>query len=1014
MLEERCPLVLAIVTRTLKSFNDYKHQTSEVLAPVSAIISDLRSSFVPELHNFVGSFLPTTQDELISSPLVEWIDTLKDFVVPVYSTLSLADNRQVLNHHRNSKSLEVLWKEAIAHGLRARRTVEALIELSFSLIDGFHNIDLVHPSWRKCFSNLQEKYTYLWFVGWATPFMKHATASFFNRMMLQSETIDKPKFCLEYFKHSGVFLTGIGYQWQCFLLKQERTPGFLKLASSILHYKRGAPCVHPSELLNSTKDWYKQLSRPNPNKHVITSDSLSFQDLERNVITDLARWQELSVSQKRLQLQMQVIRTTREIFQGKRFQEQFPRIPSQKSHFGSSRKDGGAFTTLNPVLSGVYSENRIDVNTTKVDGKVMKTVNLAYVGTKVFPGSSIFIPQCHSHCPKVRREVTAIVMNNYADQSSFEMIEEYTEDNLTFGYRKLKSDYIKHLLGEELTDFTVNCGTFNYSKIFRNEITPVALSEPLKVRLISRGPVGLYYLGSQVQKFMHSILRNHFTFRAIGRPLFPEDIDQLGLCDESQIYLSGDYKAATDLISSTLSLCACEEIIRCSALPDVYSEVLKRGLCGATMKFNDKSLEGFILQERLSDLGSECRDSKGNFIQQSGQLMGSPLSFPILCLINAAMNRYYYELVENFSRTNKGLGGLLTYRLEDVPMMINGDDVLLKCRKGYYNTWKDLVKTGGLVPSIGKNYQSNAFVIINSTLYDQVGPNCLGESNFQQRDYINLGLLFPNRDGFTKLNPDEGWSLDPGVTDLGSISKDLCKGHREIQDRLMSFYIGSPYVRSLLSTVPASVSYYVSKSLGGLGLKNTRCGLLSDQQLKFYSYVADKDNYLAPCVPEVLISNDVPETIWKQVRGEVIGEEWRLSNDEKFSSPPARLIWEAYQSSDTERITRKNQIKGSNEEDSLQFIDGQSIKKGYAAHLVAPSSLEIWGSPCRAWPEHNLSDFPWSKESLTIYDPVDSWTPCGYELDYQQPLTDTVSVHKGDITNQVEALRALSASAELD
>merc|ERR1712156_39191 len=51
------------------------------------------------------------------------------------------------------------------------------------------------------------------------------------------------------------------------------------------------------------------------------------------------------------------------------------------------------------------------------------------------------------------------------------------------------------------------------------------------------------------------------------------------------------------------------------------------------------------------------------FDQVWGQVMGSPISFPLLCLVNGAMNRLVQEIDQDRPMF-----------LEDCPMKINGDD----------------------------------------------------------------------------------------------------------------------------------------------------------------------------------------------------------------------------------------------------------------------------------------------------------------------------------------------------
>jgi hypothetical protein len=103
-------------------------------------------------------------------------------------------------------------------------------------------------------------------------------------------------------------------------------------------------------------------------------------------------------------------------------------------------------------------------------------------------------------------------------------------------------------------------------------------------------------------------------------------------------------------------------------------------------------------------------DEKGEveetFLQKRGQLMGSPISFPILCIYNAALSRYAMEL-----RAGRQLD------LDEMPMLVNGDDLLLQTDEVGFRYWKEVTRFGGLRCSIGKTYLSPNIMTLNSELW---------------------------------------------------------------------------------------------------------------------------------------------------------------------------------------------------------------------------------------------------------------------------------------------------------
>ncbi len=75
-----------------------------------------------------------------------------------------------------------------------------------------------------------------------------------------------------------------------------------------------------------------------------------------------------------------------------------------------------------------------------------------------------------------------------------------------------------------------------------------------------------------------------------------------------------------------------------------------------------------------------------------GQMMGSYLSFPLLCLQNF--------LGFDFSRERAGLGKL--------PVLINGDDILFQCPKSFAPEWMSVVKDLGLEVEVTKTSVSDS------------------------------------------------------------------------------------------------------------------------------------------------------------------------------------------------------------------------------------------------------------------------------------------------------------------
>jgi hypothetical protein len=153
-----------------------------------------------------------------------------------------------------------------------------------------------------------------------------------------------------------------------------------------------------------------------------------------------------------------------------------------------------------------------------------------------------------------------------------------------------------------------------------------AICEPLKVRLITKGDAFSYWISKFYQKSLWSHLQKFPQFTPTGRPLCKTDLIDL-LYREKRLglifpnWVSGDYSAATDGISINFTKHAFEASIKAtkkSRVPgytDSLFDVLRRVIYEQEVNYPTKS-------------------GIPSVRQRNGQLMGSTLSFPLLCLIN--------------------------------------------------------------------------------------------------------------------------------------------------------------------------------------------------------------------------------------------------------------------------------------------------------------------------------------------------------------------------------------------
>jgi len=250
--------------------------------------------------------------------------------------------------------------------------------------------------------------------------------------------------------------------------------------------------------------------------------------------------------------------------------------------------------------------------------------------------------------------------------------------------------------------------------------------EPLKCRLITKGSGLEYWAASSMQKAMWHQLQEHRCFRLTGRPMDQSDLvdvdymtRKLGV--EFPQWVSGDYSAATDGLSQQINTLCLEEAIKGAALDPSEAELARAVLGNHEITYP---------LEYMNEL------PKGRTIMQTnGQLMGSVLSFPVLCAINIA--GYWLALEEYLGKK---------VELQDLPVLVNGDDICFKANDEFYAIWQRWTRLAGFTLSAGKNYISPHFVTINSEGYVLRKSCRRGFPDFKKVSFLNTGLLYADRE----------------------------------------------------------------------------------------------------------------------------------------------------------------------------------------------------------------------------------------------------------------------------
>jgi hypothetical protein len=307
-----------------------------------------------------------------------------------------------------------------------------------------------------------------------------------------------------------------------------------------------------------------------------------------------------------------------------------------------------------------------------------------------------------------------------------------------------------------------------------------ALAEPLKVRMITVGECDTKvlqpfqkslwnYLGTQPQFCLTNGVKELENFEEETLPwiyriekVIQRIRDRSNLVDEP-LWLSGDYTAATDNFPMWVTEALIEGI-----LESIDHEPTKRWV-------------------RWEISSHEIRYPKGiSGTQSSGQLMGSLLSFPLLCFLN------------DFVMKESGF--------DPLSYLVNGDDVVARDEISKIDNWRSLAPRVGLSLSVGKNFIDPDFCTVNSQLF--YGGNVMhtGKVSCQHRTGQTIGYTFQEAQFY--------WGATPEIKE-----NFLMRNWRE------------------LKLTPRSLHF--SSDHGGLGLVDSHQGLELDHGLHKRVYLFD-------------------------------------------------------------------------------------------------------------------------------------------------------------------------------
>nr|WNK16429.1 MAG: RNA-dependent RNA polymerase [Fusarium oxysporum f. sp. cubense ourmia-like virus 1] len=194
-------------------------------------------------------------------------------------------------------------------------------------------------------------------------------------------------------------------------------------------------------------------------------------------------------------------------------------------------------------------------------------------------------------------------------------------------------------------------------------------------------PLSKFSASALLLKPLHKTIYGHlkrFKWLLVGPPT-RERLAKAGFKKGQGDLVSGDYKSATDGLSIEVAEAIMESLLDNSIfIPESVKEQSRTAL------------------RPLLFYGDELDESVRVSV---GQMMGSYLSFPLLCLQNYLAFRW----------SLRGLGNVR------VPVIINGDDILFQ-RTGHFQKWSASISSVGLTVEETKTSVESDWGTINSTL----------------------------------------------------------------------------------------------------------------------------------------------------------------------------------------------------------------------------------------------------------------------------------------------------------
>jgi len=262
----------------------------------------------------------------------------------------------------------------------------------------------------------------------------------------------------------------------------------------------------------------------------------------------------------------------------------------------------------------------------------------------------------------------------------------------------------------------------------------VQIAEPSKFRTLSKGDGELYSAVQPTQGQMLSCWKRHPASTMKFADLTAKVQKIYDSTPKEWKWVSVDYSQATDTLKGWTTRAA------------MWGAV---NLHDPTLAFYSL-MPGFLVYSDAEGYANEI------LTQTDGQLMGHPLSFPLLCIINLSVYLEAIRRFADFGKCSRVRKERLVFeesaRVLRRNVIINGDDEAFRAPESFLPFFWEVVAEAGLKKSVGKNYISSHTVSINSQWFQLKGT-----SQMKRIGYLNLTLVLglSLKTGQSKASPVE-------------------------------------------------------------------------------------------------------------------------------------------------------------------------------------------------------------------------------------------------------------------